>query len=244
MTLVGTFLSLGSPLAAEICGGAGFDWVLIDLEHGSGSEADLLPQLQAVAGTGASPLVRVEANERPRVARALDSGAAGIMVPRVDSEEEARAAVSYMRYPPEGARGVAFGHRGVGFGGSRGVELLAEIDERILGIVQVESESAVAAAGAIAALDGVDVLFVGPSDLSHSMGLLGRFDEPRVGEAFDAVVAAAEAAGKAAGIFVGDEEEAGRYRERGFRFLGIGSDTTFLARGARRAAEVASRARP
>jgi 2-keto-3-deoxy-L-rhamnonate aldolase RhmA len=240
--VVGTFLSLGSPVAAEICALAGFDWVLVDLEHGSGSEAEMLPQLQAVARTGAAGLVRVEANERPRFARALDSGAEGIMVPRVETAEEARLAASYLRYPPEGVRGVASMHRGSEFGRVRGPEALETLNERVLGVIQVESETSVANAGEIAAVDGVDVLFVGPSDLSHSMGIFGQTDDPRFQEALDRVVDAATGAGKASGILARNEEELDRYRDRGFRFLGIGSDSAFLSVAARAAGATRARA--
>ena len=238
--LVGTFLSMGSPLAAEICGLAGFDWLLVDLEHGAGSEADLLPQLQAAAHTGARPLVRVEANERPRFARALDSGAEGIMVPRVETAEEAERAVSYMRYPPAGVRGVAFGNRGARFGRDSGEQALASANERIVGIIQVESETSVANAEEIAAVDGADVLFVGPSDLSHSMGILGQIDEARFQSALERVLSAASDAGKAAGILARSDEQLDRYRARGFRFLGIGSDVSFLSARARQAAAAAT----
>ena len=228
-------------MAAEVCALAGFDWLLVDLEHGSGSEADLVPQLQALAGTGASPLVRVEANERPRFARALDSGAEGVMVPRVETAEDARAAVSYMRYPPDGVRGLAFSHRGGEFGRRRGEEAVRAANEQVLGVVQVESERSVANAAAIAAVDGVDILFVGPSDLSQSMGILGQTDDERFRAALDTVLHAAESAGKACGIFLASEDELDRYRERGFRFLAVGSDISFLVRGARQAAAAAAR---
>jgi 4-hydroxy-2-oxoheptanedioate aldolase len=220
--LVGTFLNLGSPLAAEICGRAGFDWALVDLEHGAGTEADLIPTLQALAHTGAAAIVRVEANERPRFARALDAGADGVMVPRVDSADEARAAVAAMRYAPRGSRGVAYMNRGAGWA--------ADAPEReALCAIQIESAAAVEAAGSIAAVDGVDVLFVGPSDLRQALG--GPIDD-----AVDLVLAAARAAGTAAGILLRSRAALDEALERGFRFVGVGSDSLFLAEGARAAA--------
>jgi 2-keto-3-deoxy-L-rhamnonate aldolase RhmA len=220
--LVGTFLNLGSPLAAEICGLAGFDWALVDLEHGAGTEAELIPALQALAHTGAAALVRVESNERPRFARALDAGAAGVMVPRVDSAAEARAAVASMRYPPRGVRGVAYMNRGAGWA--------ADAPEReALCLIQIESPAAVEDARAIAEVDGVDVLFVGPSDLRQALG--GPIDA-----AVDAVLEAVRQAGKAAGILLRSRGELDGALERGFRFVGVGSDSLFLAEGARAAA--------
>ena len=236
--VVGTFLNLGSAVAAEICGLAGFDWVLIDLEHGSGSEADLLPQLQALAHTGAAPIVRVESNERPRFARALDSGAVGVMVPRVDTAEEAGAAAASMRYPPIGVRGTAYMNRAAGWGARSGAEVTA-FNERVVGVIQIESETAVANVEEIAAVEGVDVLFIGPSDLTQSMGILGQTDDPRFLAAVQAVADAARAAGKATGILVQAPEQLDRYLELGFQLVAVGSDSSFLAGTARRTLELA-----
>src|SRR5215207_322189 len=209
-TLVGTFLNLGSALAAEVCARAGFDWLLFDLEQGAGTERELIPTLQAI--------------ERPRFARALDAGADGVMVPRVDSAAEAAQAVACMRTPPRGVRGVAYMNRAADWGRARdGVDALC--------VIQIESGAAVDDAEAIAAVDGVDVLFVGPNDLSAA---LGTDDLPLA-----KVLEAADARGKTAGILARSREDADRYVEDGFRFVGIGSDSLFLVRGARAAAGTA-----
>jgi 2-keto-3-deoxy-L-rhamnonate aldolase RhmA len=234
-TLFGTFLNMGSPVSAEICGRAGFDWLLVDLEHGSGSEGDLLHQLQALADTGAHALVRVEANERSRFTKALDLGAEGIMVPRVETAEEAARAAAHMRYPPAGVRGVAFMNRSFGFG-TRPRDLEAA-NGRVVCVVQIESETAVGNVEAIAAVDGVDALFIGPSDLTHSMGILGQTDHPRYAAAVEAVGRAVEAAGKAAGVLLRTPEELDGYRAHGFRLIGISGDGAFLAGAARAALE-------
>lgn len=234
-TLLGTFLNLGSPVAAEICGAAGFDWVVVDLEHGSGSEAVLLSQLQAVATTSASGLVRVESHERSRIGRALDAGAAGVMVPRVDTAEQAAAVVAASRYPPAGARGVALMNRAAGFG-ARSARL-AEADDLVLVAVQVESPRAIEGAREIAGVDGVDVLFVGPADLSHALGCFGRFDAPVFVAAVRAVAEACRATGKAAGALASSPDDAERYLAEGYRFLGVSGDGGFLARGASAAAD-------
>ena len=219
-TLVGTFLNLGSPLAAEICARSGFDWLLVDLEHGAGTEGELVPTLQAI-GRRCTALVRVEANERPRFARALDAGADGVMVPRVYSAAEAEQAVRCMRYSPRGIRGVAYMNRAAGWAtGSEEVDALC--------VIQIETREAVAEADAIAAVDGVDVLFVGPNDLRAALGS----DELPL----EAVMDAARAHGKSAGILARSREDADRYAAQGFRFVGIGSDSLFLAEGARDAA--------
>jgi 4-hydroxy-2-oxoheptanedioate aldolase len=221
--LVGTFLNLGSPLAAEACARAGFDWLVFDLEHGAGTERELIPTLQAIAGRSAA-LVRVEANERPRFARALDAGADGVMVPRVDSAAEAAQAVACMRTPPRGVRGVAYMNRAADWGRARdGVDALC--------VIQIESGAAVDDAEAIAAVDGVDVLFVGPNDLSAALGT----DDLPLAKVLDA----AAACGKTAGILARSREDADRYVEDGFRFVGIGSDSLFMVQGARAAAGTA-----
>ncbi len=231
-TLFGTFAGLGSPVATELVARAGFDWLIIDLEHGFGTESELLANLHAVGATATAALVRPQSGERLRIGRALDLGAHGIMVPRIDLPEQAREAISWMRYPPDGSRGLALSTRGAGLGELGHTDVQA-INRRILGIIQVESPSAVEHAGEIAAIDGVDVLFVGPTDLSHSLGIPGRFDDPIYLEALRHVVTTAEAAGKAAGILLRDALALPRHRELGFRFIGLGSDSAFLSDGAR-----------
>ena len=233
--LIGTFLNLGSCVAAEICASAGFDWVVVDLEHGSGSEACLLSQLQAVAGTGVSGMVRVESHDRSRIGHALDAGAAGIVAPRVDSPEQARLVVAGTRYPPDGTRGVALMNRAAGFG-TGGAAALARAGEHIVTVLQVESAAALGALDEIASVRGADVLFVGPADLSYSLGIFGRLSDPVFVDALRAVAKVAENHGKVAGVLAGTPEEAEGYLEEGYRFVGIGGDGGFLAKGATAAA--------
>ena len=231
-TLIGTFLGLGSPTAAEICGRAGFDWVIIDLEHGAGHESDLLASLHAVASTPTTALVRPRSADRLRIGRVLDLGAHGVMVPRIDVPAQAAEAISFMRYPPDGTRGLALSTRGAGLGELSHTEVRA-VNQRIVGIIQIESPSAVEHATEIAAIDGVDVLFVGPADLTHSMGIPGQFDHADYLTALTRVVAAAEDAGKATGILLRDAKSLPQHLALGFRFVGIGSDGAFIADGAR-----------
>ncbi len=231
-TLFGTFAGLGSPVATELIARAGFDWLIIDLEHGAGTESDLLANLHAVGATSTAALVRPQSGERLRIGRALDLGAHGIMVPRIDLPEQAREAVAWMRYPPDGSRGLALSTRGAGLGELGHTDIQA-INRRILGIIQIESPSAVQHAAQIAAIDGVDVLFVGPTDLSHSLGVPGRFDDPIYLDALRHVATTAEAGGKAAGILLRDARALPRHRELGFRFIGLGSDGAFIIDGAR-----------
>jgi 4-hydroxy-2-oxoheptanedioate aldolase len=240
-TLIGSFSDLASPLAVELLGRAGFDWVVLDLEHGSATEADLLGLLHAAATTPMAALVRSQSGERLRIGRALDLGAAGVMVPQSQSVEQVREAVSYLRYPPVGVRGVALRTRGAGFGTLSHADLARVVNERIVGVIQVESVPIVAAAEEIAALDGVDVMFVGPADLSHALGVPGRFEEPAYLEAIGAVVAACQRHGKAAGILLYDTTTLSRHLELGFRFIGLGSEGSFVSAGARAMLEAAGR---
>jgi 2-keto-3-deoxy-L-rhamnonate aldolase RhmA len=187
--------------------------------------------LMAAELTGAAAFVRPQSGERLRIGRALDLGAAGIMVPRLDTAEQVAEAVSYLRYPPDGVRGVALRTRGARLGTVAHDEVRT-INRDIVGIIQIESPSAVRAAETIAAIDGVDVLFVGPADLSHSLGVPGRFDHPTYLAALDAVVTACRRHGKSPGILLYDHAAFGPHLERGFRFLGVGSEGSFIAGGA------------
>jgi 4-hydroxy-2-oxoheptanedioate aldolase len=225
--LLGAFLNLDSPAAAELCARAGFDWLIVDLEHGAGNEAGLVPVLTSIEVTATAALVRPASGERIRIGRALDLGATGIMVPRLDTVDEVRQAVSYLRYPPDGVRGVALLTRGARFGAVPHANVRS-LNDDVVGIIQIESAAAVAAVSEIAAIDGVDVLFVGPSDLSHSLRIPGQLEHPDYLAALDAVVAAARASGKSAGILLRQAGDLKRHLELGFRFVGIGSDAGFV----------------
>lgn len=231
-TLLGCFLNLGSSLTAEIVGQAGFDWVLLDLEHGAGGESELLHQLQALQHTPAATVVRIESHDRQRSHRVLDLGADGVMVPRIDTPEQARAAAAALQFPPVGVRGVAKMNRACGFGTSFKA-YSEQASKELLCVVQVESEMSLQYLDEIAATDGVDVLFVGPADLSHSLGVPFDLHHPRFQSAIQRVISAATHHGKAAGILVNDREDFERYRDLGYRFLACSSDGDLLNKSAR-----------
>ena len=230
--LIGAFSDLASPLAVELLGRAGLDWVVLDLEHGAATEADLLGLLHAAGTTAIAPIVRPPSAERLRVGRALDLGAAGIMLPQLQSLAEVREAVRYLRYPPVGVRGVALRTRGARMGSVPHAEVAGVVNESIVGIVQIESPGAVAAADEIAALPEVDVLFVGPADLSHALRVPGRFDDRSYRDALTSVVAATDRHGKVAGILLYDAEALAPHLELGFRFIGLGSEGSYVSAGA------------
>ena len=231
-TLLGCWLNLGNSLTAEIVGLAGFDWVLIDLEHGSGTQADLLYQLQALEHTSAAPVVRVENYDRQRIHRVLDAGAEGVMCPRIYNYAEAQRVVSGLRYPPHGYRGVAKMVRATGYGENFETYRKEEKND-ILGIVQIETLEVLEYLSEIAALDGVDVLFIGPCDLSIELGIFDQFNHPLFIETVNKVISAARDAGKATGILLFNPDDFKVYHDMGMRFFASGSDASFVAHGAR-----------
>jgi 2-keto-3-deoxy-L-rhamnonate aldolase RhmA len=230
-TLIGCWLNLGSSLTSEIVGMSGFDWVLIDIEHGSGSEAQVLQQLQALEHTPAASIVRVESYQRQRFHRVLDLGVEGIMCPRINTLQEARLAVKAIRYPPDGIRGVARMVRATNFGTDFN-EYYANQKKNLVCIIQIETQEILNSLDAVAAIEEIDVLFVGPMDLSIVLGVFGQPDHPRFVDALKATADAAAKQGKAAGILLQKPEEFKKYYELGFRFIACGSDSSFVRHGA------------
>ena len=229
----GTWLNSGSSVDAEIVGKAGFDWVNIDLEHGVGMEYDLPGQLQALSTSSTTPVVRVEALIRSRVSRALDLGAQGIIFPMIRTLEEAQLAASFMRYPPRGVRGMATQTRAVEYG-LQFEKYYQEEDQRLLGILQIEHAGILDHLDAVAALEAIDVLFVGPADLSLSLGVFRQYDHPAFLEAIKKVQQAADKHGNSTGVFIPNTNEYDKFYRLGYRFIGCGSDTVFVMEGAKR----------
>ena len=227
----GCWLNMGSAVSAEIIAGAGFDWLLIDLEHGFQSESDMLPQMQAMHRSGTVPLVRVENNRLQRIQKALDTGAMGLMFPRLYEIQQVKQAVAGLRYPPEGNRGIAKMIRASQYGND--FDGYFESTRDLLGIVQIETLELLDKVEEVAAIDGVDVLFAGPADLSMALGIFGQWEHPDFTGAVKRIASAAIKHGKAAGVLFMDPSQYGFYFEKGFRFIGCGSDMVFLNEGAR-----------
>ena len=227
-------------MAAEVCAAAGADWLVLDLEHGAGGEEQVRDVVPAAGAYGVPTVVRVESAARIRIGRVLDLGAAGVMLPRMDTAAEVAEAVRHLRYPPAGDRGVATYNRACRFALDPGA--LARAGAEVLGVVQVESAAAVEQVDQIAAIDGVDVLFVGPQDLSHNLGVPFQLRSPTYLAALERVRGAAERHGKACGLLVGDGAAAAARHAEGWSFVGIGSDTSLLAAAV--AAELARARRP
>jgi 4-hydroxy-2-oxoheptanedioate aldolase len=227
---IGLWMSLCSPIAAEIVSDSGFDWLLFDTEHSPNEIADLIGQLQAAQPGSASALVRPAWNDAVLIKRVLDIGAQTVLVPFVQNPQEAKAAVLATRYPPQGIRGVSVSSRASRYGRVPGY--LSKANEEICVLVQVETGSALAQIEAIAAVDGVDGVFIGPSDLAASLGHLGNPQHADVQAAIAEAIKRLKAVGKPAGILTGNEDEARRYIEWGYSFVAVGADVGLLAKNA------------
>ena len=220
---VGTWLSLGSPVVAELAALSGFDWLLFDLEHGAGSEASLLANLQAIRGTPALPIVRVGAPHPDLILHALDWGAAGIMVPHIESADQARACLQAMHYPPRGRRGLSRSARAHDYG----LRPTDAVPPPLL-FAQIESLAGIEHVDAIAAVEGVDVLFVGPADLGYDLSAHGNGHAPPFADCLARVVTAARAAGKHPGILSRDSADLPSLVAQGFTHIALDSDVAIL----------------
>lgn len=227
----GCWLNSGSAINAEIVGKAGFDWVLLDLEHGIGTENNLIHQLQALNASTAVKIVRVEALVRQRVSRALELGAEAILFPQIQNSQEAQQAISFMRYPPDGVRGMANMIRATDFGQSF-EEYYSKNKNNLLGVIQIETLESLNHLDEIANIDGVDVLFVGPADMSLALGVFRQFDHPRYIDVLEKVRDAASKAGKATGTLLRHVGEYEKYYKLGYRMIGCGADSVFVLQGA------------
>lgn len=227
---IGLWAMLSSPITVEILAGAGFDWLVLDTEHAPNELPMVLSQLQAAKGGTAHPVVRVPWNDHVAIKRFLDIGAQTILIPYVQTAEEARQAVAATRYPPAGVRGFAGGARASDYG--RITDYATACQEQICVLVQVETRQAVANIEAIAAVPGIDGLFIGPGDLSADCGHLGQLEHPEMLALIEEAIKRIRAAGKPPGILTGNEALARRYLEIGCVFTAVGSDTGLLARNA------------
>jgi len=219
---IGLWVNLGHPVSTEICAGAGFDWLLLDAEHAPNDVTTLIPQLLALKDSPSAPVVRPPWNDAVIIKRLLDAGFYNLLIPFVESAEEARRAVAATRYPPAGIRGVSVAMRHNRYGTVP--DYLAKVNDEIAVMVQIESAPGLAAAEAIAAVDGIDGVFVGPSDLAAALGHLGNAGHPEVQQAIRSIFERAKAKGKACGILAPVEADARRYLEWGADFIAVGSD--------------------
>lgn len=228
---IGLWQALASPYCAEICAGSGFDWLLIDAEHGPNDLPLVLAQLQAMAAGLAEPVVRLPVADAVLIKQYLDIGARSILLPMIETVEQAEEMVRAVRYPPRGTRGIG---SAIGRAGSwnRLPDYLQKADEDICLLLQVETLAGLQNLSAIASIEGVDGIFIGPSDLSASLGYLGQPQHPEVQSVIDGSLRDIANEGAAAGILMADPVLAEHYLEIGASFVAVGSDVSILARGA------------
>jgi 4-hydroxy-2-oxoheptanedioate aldolase len=227
---IGLWSSLASNYSVEVIAGAGFDWLLLDCEHSPNDLESLLTQLQAAAPYPAHPVVRVPWNDMVTIKRVLDIGAQSLLVPYVSTPEEARSAVSFTRYPPAGARGVAGTTRATRFG--RVKDYARRAHEELCVLVQVETQAALDNIEPICAVEGIDGVFIGPADLHASLGHAGEIAHPQVKPRIDEAIRRIRKWGKAPGILTPNEADARHWLECGALFVAVGADVGILARGA------------
>jgi 4-hydroxy-2-oxoheptanedioate aldolase len=227
---IGLWSSLSSNYTVEVIAGAGFDWILLDSEQSPADIENLLTQLQAAASYPTHPVVRVPWNDMVTIKRVLDIGAQSLLVPYVSTADEAGKAVSYMRYPPAGMRGVAGTTRATRFG--RIPDYARRAHEEICVLVQVETQQALDNIEAICGIEGVDGVFIGPADLHASLGHAGEIANPKVKPLIDDAIRRIRRSGKAPGILTPNEADARHWLECGALFVAVGADVGILARGA------------
>lgn len=227
---IGSWILSASPMVAEAMGHAGFDWALVDMEHAPADVMQVMLMLQALSSTRAVPVVRVPWNDTVMVKRVLDAGATTVMFPYVQSAEEARRAVAATRYPPQGVRGVSGLSRAARYGTAH--NYLRSANGGMGVIVQLETRAALEAVEDIAAVPGVDALFIGPADLSADLGHLGELMHPQVLELMGQAVRRVRALGKHIGSLGGTPEQLAQYRAIGFDYMALSSDIGLLVRAA------------
>ncbi|NMN59124.1 4-hydroxy-2-oxoheptanedioate aldolase [Xanthobacter sp. SG618] len=226
---IGLWCAVPSNYVSEILAGAGFDWLVLDTEHAPNELPNVFNQLQSMVGYGTQPVVRVPWNDAVTLKRFLDIGTQSFLIPMVQDAEEARAAVAATRYPPDGIRGYAVASRATRFG--RISDYFTRYADEMCVLVQVETMEALEKVEEIAAVPGVDGIFIGPGDLSASMGLLHQPTHPRVVEAIEDGLRRITAAGNRGGVLVvGDEALARRYMAAGSVFTAVGVDAALFAR--------------
>jgi len=221
--LIGCWASLASNITTEILGYAGFDWILIDGEHAPNDIATFITQLQALKDSPSAPIVRPQWLDPVLIKRLLDIGFYNFLIPFIETPEQAARAVAATRYPPDGFRGVGVSHRSNRFGNVP--DYFERINDEICVTVQIESKLGVENAAAIAAVEGVDALFIGPSDLSAAYGVMLQPNLPEVQAAMQQILDGARKHGKACGILAPVEADARRYLELGMTFVAVGGDT-------------------
>lgn len=231
---VGSWISLPSPASAELMAGMGFDWLVIDTEHGATDYETLEDMIRALKGADCAPMARVPWNDPVLIKRVLDRGASGLVIPMISTGEEARAAVAACKYPPEGIRGIA-GTRTSRYGMDL-MDYYHDWNKQGVVVCQIETEEGVKNIRDIMSTPGVDAIFVGPNDLSAGLGVFRQFDHPKFKEAMERIIKAGRETGVPTGYHAGSADEALAKIEQGFQFVAVASDARFMAAAASGAA--------
>ncbi|MCF8565885.1 hypothetical protein LLE49_14260 [Alicyclobacillus tolerans] len=231
--VIGTFTNVSDPAVIELLGYVGFDFVIVDMEHGPATTRELESLVRAADLAKLPVVVRVPGAQRVPILKALDCGGSGVLVPMVDDSKTAADAAFHAHYPPFGGRGLATYQRSIRYGQTEPQQYLEDVEKRVLTVVQIETRQAVEQSEEISHVEGVDVLFIGPSDLSMSLGVFGQPEHETLQTAIDQVVQAGLQAGKAVGTLVGTTEQARQAIDRGMRFIAWGTTLGMLSAGAK-----------
>lgn len=231
--VIGLFVSTPDPSIVEVLGYAGFDFAIMDMEHGPNDTVIVENLMRAADAAGMTPVVRVTTNHPSLILRALDSGAMGVVVPQVNDYASALLAAKSAKYAPAGIRGMALGTRATNYGAIGRDEYLKFAAEELLVMVQVETKESMENLPEILQIPLIDMIFIGPTDLSQSLGFPGLIDQPEVQDAIHRIVKTARAAGKYVGLFVRSADEAKYWAGQGVQFLAVGGDKGYLFRAAR-----------
>lgn len=227
-TVVGTFVKITDPCTVELITNAGFDFIVIDNEHTVMSKETMVNLIRTADATGIVPTVRVRENSRAEILQALDAGSYGIMVPETSTPEEVRLVVERTKYAPEGNRGYSASQRSANYSSMNPAEYARLSNDNTMVVVYCETAKALDNLDAMLAVDGVDVMFIGPFDLTQALGVIGEPNHPKVLAAIDTIVKKTRAAGKAAGIIAADADKAKKLIYQGFQYVVLGSDQAFI----------------
>lgn len=230
-TQIGTFVKLADPTALEVLGLAGMDFAIIDTEHAPCDQMLLLDMIRAADSVGLPTIVRVPEGTEPHILKALDIGVSGVQIPGLSTVEEIREAVSFTKYAPRGVRGLSFAQRSAGYGTKEKFQYMQDSNDGLINVVHIENKDAAARVEELCALEDIDVLFIGPMDISQSLGHPGDPGHEDVQKAVHKVIDVCNSKGKPFGIFVGTPEAAQKYKELGASYIALASDLAFMRKG-------------
>lgn len=230
-TQIGTFVKLADPTALEVLGLAGMDFAIIDTEHAPCDQMLLLDMIRAADSVGLPTIVRVPEGAEPYILKALDVGASGVQIPGLSTVEEIRETVSFTKYAPRGVRGLSFAQRSAGYGTKEKFQYMQDSNDGLINVVHIENKDAAARVEELCALEDIDVLFIGPMDISQSLGHPGDPGHEDVQKVVHKVIDVCNSKGKSFGIFVGTPEAAQKYMELGASYIALASDLAFMRKG-------------